>query len=280
MSLFLSSLLAVNAQGFIAIDIWFANTAGQKMGQAVAILSGGDRAVFYRCRIRGNQDTFLVQAGRQFFRECQILGTIDFIFGYGTAVFQKCNIYIRKNLVGGTNVIAAQGRGSPTSSHTSVGIGTLVPGQCAALRGRVKWPGYHKLSALQAYKFTVAKFIDGNSWLPSIGKRWSILRTTSFFDIRTQVRIINACCVLYNFIRIEKHNDPLLEAEEFHILDLVDRELAMRPIEINEEEFKTIKATNEWIAFRDRQAMDMFVDYRRYRVQQVHQEQREVENMP
>ncbi|XP_050365458.1 protein ALP1-like [Argentina anserina] len=111
-------------------------------------------------------------------------------------------------------------------------------------------------------------------------KRWSILRIASFFDIRTQVRIINACCVLHNFIRIEKHNDPLLEAEEFHILDLVDRELAMRPIEINEEEVRTVEATNEWTAFRDRLAMDMFVDYRRYRVQQVHQEQREVANVP
>ena len=31
-------------------------------------------------------------------------------------------------------------------------------------------------------------------------KRWSILRTPSFFDIKTQVGIINACCILHNFI--------------------------------------------------------------------------------
>nr|KYP43589.1 hypothetical protein KK1_034967 [Cajanus cajan] len=40
-------------------------------------------------------------------------------------------------------------------------------------------------------------------------KRWSILRTPSFFDIKTQIRNINACFVLYNFIRDEQQIDQL-----------------------------------------------------------------------
>ncbi|KAH0996595.1 hypothetical protein GBA52_020459 [Prunus armeniaca] len=45
-------------------------------------------------------------------------------------------------------------------------------------------------------------------------KRWSILRTPSFFNIKTQVRIINACFVLHNFIRTEPANDPVLEVPD------------------------------------------------------------------
>ncbi|KAL6133510.1 hypothetical protein ACLB2K_065745 [Fragaria x ananassa] len=111
-----TATFAVRAQGFVAMDIGFENTADPKSGQAVAVQSSGDRSVFYRCKISGNQDTLLVQAGRQFFRECQIIGSIDFIFGYGTAVFQKCDIYIKKSQIGVTTVITANGRNSSTDS--------------------------------------------------------------------------------------------------------------------------------------------------------------------
>ena len=40
-------------------------------------------------------------------------------------------------------------------------------------------------------------------------KRWSILRTPSFFDIKTQIRIINTCFMLRNFIRDEQQSDPI-----------------------------------------------------------------------
>uniref|UniRef100_A0A453H7V7 Uncharacterized protein n=1 Tax=Aegilops tauschii subsp. strangulata TaxID=200361 RepID=A0A453H7V7_AEGTS len=36
-------------------------------------------------------------------------------------------------------------------------------------------------------------------------KKWSILRTQSFFDIKDQIQIINACCVLHNFARDRQH---------------------------------------------------------------------------
>ncbi|KAL6133524.1 hypothetical protein ACLB2K_065759 [Fragaria x ananassa] len=175
-----SATFAVSAQGFVAIDIGFENTAGQKNMQAVAVLSAGDHAAFQRCKITGNQDTLLVHAGRQFFRECEIIGTVDFIFGYGTAVFQKCNIYIRKNEIGGTSVISAHGRNSSTeasgfSFHDCAINDKLYFGEFqnsgpgAAVGVRVKWPGFHQMTAADADKFTVAKFIDGNSWLPALG---------------------------------------------------------------------------------------------------------------
>ncbi|KAH1262035.1 Protein ALP1-like [Glycine max] len=56
-------------------------------------------------------------------------------------------------------------------------------------------------------------------------KRWSILRTPSFFDIKTQIRIINACFVLHNFIRDEQQTDQLLEVQDLEFLSIVDEEL-------------------------------------------------------
>ena len=45
-------------------------------------------------------------------------------------------------------------------------------------------------------------------------KRWNILRTPSFFNIKTQIRIINACFVLHNFIRDKYQTNQLLEARD------------------------------------------------------------------
>ena len=56
-------------------------------------------------------------------------------------------------------------------------------------------------------------------------KRWSILRTPSFFDIKTQIRIINACFVLHNFIRDEQQTDQLLEVQDLEFLSVVDEVL-------------------------------------------------------
>ncbi|PRQ45951.1 hypothetical protein RchiOBHm_Chr3g0497311 [Rosa chinensis] len=53
----------------------------------------------------------------------------------------------------------------------------------------------------------------------------------------------------------------------------------MRPIETNEEEIRTVEATNEWIVFRDQLAMHMFADYQRRRAQQAQQEQGDLANV-
>lgn len=65
--------------------------------QAVAVMTDGrsDRAVFVDCRIVGNQDTLFVNAGRQYFRRCTIVGSVDFIFGAGVAVFEESDIISR-----------------------------------------------------------------------------------------------------------------------------------------------------------------------------------------
>ncbi len=74
------------------------NTAAQ-LGQAVALHVEGDRAVFVNCRFLGNQDTIYTgrENMRQYFKDCHIEGTTDFIFGPSTVWFENCEILCKRN---------------------------------------------------------------------------------------------------------------------------------------------------------------------------------------
>ncbi|KAH9292769.1 hypothetical protein KI387_042046, partial [Taxus chinensis] len=96
LSLFSSATFAVWGDGFVAKGMTIANTAGPQKFQAVALLVVSDMAVFYRCAIKGYQDTLFLHSNRQFFRECHISGTIDFIFGNSAVVIQNSVILVRK----------------------------------------------------------------------------------------------------------------------------------------------------------------------------------------
>ncbi|MCC8153357.1 MAG: pectinesterase family protein [Tannerellaceae bacterium] len=87
----------IYAPDFIAENITFQNTSGP-VGQAVAILVKGDRAAFRHCRFLGFQDTlYTYGTGRQYYEECYIEGSVDFIFGGATAVFNHCVIHSLAN---------------------------------------------------------------------------------------------------------------------------------------------------------------------------------------
>ncbi|XP_076948398.1 pectinesterase 2-like [Bidens hawaiensis] len=95
---------------FIAKGLTFQNTAGAKAGQAVAFLFGSDTSALYHCSFEGYQDTLFAFHSRQFYKECQIFGTVDFIFGTSQAVFQDCDIFLRKPHPGGGLAVTANGR--------------------------------------------------------------------------------------------------------------------------------------------------------------------------
>ncbi|KAK9683769.1 hypothetical protein RND81_10G163200 [Saponaria officinalis] len=117
----------VNAVGFVAKDITFENTAGPEAGQAVAFRSSADKTAMYRCAFIGYQDTLLAASSRQFYKDCDIYGTVDFIFGDAAMVLQNCNIYIRQNYGHHTPVITAQGRNAAsTNSAISIQNCTVV----------------------------------------------------------------------------------------------------------------------------------------------------------
>ncbi|KAH9665463.1 Pectinesterase/pectinesterase inhibitor 3 [Citrus sinensis] len=113
---FKSATVAVVGEGFLARDITFQNTAGPSKHQAVALRVGADLSAFYNCDMLAYQDTLYVHSNRQFFVNCLIAGTVDFIFGNAAAVLQNCDIHARKPNSGQKNMVTAQGRTDPNQN--------------------------------------------------------------------------------------------------------------------------------------------------------------------
>ncbi|KAK6784047.1 hypothetical protein RDI58_017501 [Solanum bulbocastanum] len=105
-----TATVAISGDGFIAYKVGFRNTAGPEKLQAVALRVQADHAIFINCRMEGHQSVIYAQAYRQFYRGCYITGTVDIISGNAAAVFQNCQIYLRKPMNDQKNVITAQGR--------------------------------------------------------------------------------------------------------------------------------------------------------------------------
>jgi pectinesterase len=101
-----SSTIFIFSDNFSAKNFTFQNDAGP-VGQAVAVLTTGDKIAFENCRFLGFQDTLYTKGtqdnpdktkiSRNYFKNCYIEGTTDYIFGAGTAVFENCTIYSKKN---------------------------------------------------------------------------------------------------------------------------------------------------------------------------------------
>jgi pectinesterase len=163
-------LLGILAEGFVAKFITFENTAGAENTQAAALLSASTYSAYYRCRFTGFQDTLYAKSGIQFFRECEIYGTVDFIFGDACVVFQNCKILARKPLLGQSNTITAQGRDNAT------GIGGFVIHNCTftampdllASKYPVKtylgrpWKDYSRTVIMESF---LDVLIDAQGWL-------------------------------------------------------------------------------------------------------------------
>lgn len=94
-STFFTYTLKVCGNDFCARNLTVRNNAGRDVGQAIALHVESDRAVFDNCRFVGNQDTVYAagEGSRQYFTDCYIEGTTDFIFGGATAVFENCDIH-------------------------------------------------------------------------------------------------------------------------------------------------------------------------------------------
>ncbi|KAI7738007.1 hypothetical protein M8C21_006634 [Ambrosia artemisiifolia] len=167
---FQSATFAVFGKGFIARDMGFVNTAGPDKHQAVALLSTADQSVFYRCRIDAFQDSLYTHSNRQFYRECNIYGTVDFIFGNSAVVIQNSNILPRKPMPGQQNTITAQGKFDP-NQNTGISIQncTIWPfgnlSDVHTFLGR-PWKNYSTTVYLNNM---MDSFIDPKGWLPWVG---------------------------------------------------------------------------------------------------------------
>lgn len=91
-----STSFYIFGDGFTAENITFENSAGP-VGQAVTVRIDGDMVAFRNCRFMGFQDTLYPhdEKSRQYYKNCYIEGTVDFIFGWSTAVFEECTIFCK-----------------------------------------------------------------------------------------------------------------------------------------------------------------------------------------
>jgi pectin methylesterase-like acyl-CoA thioesterase len=100
-----SATAFVDGRDFAATNLTISNDFDENSAssghQAVALNLNADRAVFNNVRLLGDQDTFLVNdATRAYVVNSYVEGTVDFIFGGGTIVFNNCAVY-EKRTTGG-----------------------------------------------------------------------------------------------------------------------------------------------------------------------------------
>lgn len=96
-----TSTVFLYGDDFLAENITVENSSGEgkAVGQACAITVDADRAAFLNCRFIANQDTIYTygKGKRQYFGNCLIEGTTDFIFGASTVFFDNCGILSKKD---------------------------------------------------------------------------------------------------------------------------------------------------------------------------------------
>lgn len=97
-STFYTYTLLVEGNDFFAKNLTIQNSSGE-VGQAVALNVNANRVVFSNCTFLGNQDTLYTsgEGTKNYFKDCYIEGTTDFIFGDATALFENCTIHSKKD---------------------------------------------------------------------------------------------------------------------------------------------------------------------------------------
>lgn len=166
-----SHFAAVIGSGFMAKSMGFQNTAGPEGHQAVALRVQSDMASFFNCRMDGYQDTLYTQTHRQFYRNCVISGTIDFIFGDAAAVIQNSLIIVRKPMDNQQNTVTAQGRTDPRET-TGLVIQNcrIVPEEkLYPVRTKIQsylgrpWKEYSRTIIMES---TIGDLIQPAGWMP------------------------------------------------------------------------------------------------------------------
>ncbi|WP_430783042.1 pectinesterase family protein [Actinoplanes sp. G11-F43] len=94
-----SATLFANGREFAATNLTISNDYGEG-SQAVAANLNADRLIFDNVRFLGAQDTLLVNSGRSYVKGGYVEGTVDFIFGSGTAVFNGTRIHQKRSTGG------------------------------------------------------------------------------------------------------------------------------------------------------------------------------------
>lgn len=181
---------ALSGDGIILQDLKVENTAGAEKQQAVALRVSADRAVINRCRLDGYQDTLYAHQLRQFYRDCAVSGTVDFVFGNAAAVLQGCVLTARRPAQAQKNAVTAQGRTDPNqNTGTSIHRCRVVPApdlapaakQFPTFLGR-PWKEYSRTVYMLSY---LDSHVDPRGWLEWNGADFA-LKTLFYGEYQNQ----------------------------------------------------------------------------------------------
>ncbi|KAF2554591.1 hypothetical protein F2Q68_00017530 [Brassica cretica] len=94
-----SATFKVEANHFVAFGITIRNDAPVGMAftsdnQSVAAFVAADKVAFYHCAFFSLHNTLFDNKGRHYYHQCYIQGSIDFIFGRATSIFNNCEIFV------------------------------------------------------------------------------------------------------------------------------------------------------------------------------------------
>ncbi|XP_058203853.1 probable pectinesterase 29 [Rhododendron vialii] len=155
------------ADNIVAKSISFRNsynnppTGSNPISPAVAAMISGDKSAFYRCGFFGLQDTLWDVQGRHYFKLCSIQGAVDFVFGAGQSIYERCTIsVIAEALDGLAGFITAQGRSDPKDTNGFVFKGCNVIGTGRTYLGR-PWREYARVVF---YNSSLSDIVTPEGW--------------------------------------------------------------------------------------------------------------------
>lgn len=153
-----SSSCFIKGSGFYAKNITFENASGP-VGQALAIHIVGDKAVFSNCKFLGFQDTVYGGDARQYFKDCYLEGSTDFIFGSSTAFFDNCILHTK----GGSAITAASTKEKVKYGYVFNNCKITGTGTGITTLGR-PWRPYASVVFLNAVMSDAIKPAGWNNW--------------------------------------------------------------------------------------------------------------------
>ncbi|XAR73803.1 Pectinesterase [Bertholletia excelsa] len=160
-----SATVAIDSPYFIAKNITFKNKAktpqsGAQGKQAVALRISADNAAFISCKFIGAQDTLYDHRGRHYFKNCYIQGSVDFIFGDGLSLYQRCHLHAKTVSFG---ALTAQKRESLLEETGFSFVNCKVTGSGALYLGRA-WGNFSRVVFAYTYMDKIVMPKGWNDW--------------------------------------------------------------------------------------------------------------------
>ena len=149
--------------GFVARDLTIRNTVGPGAHQAVTLRVDSDRSAFFRVAVEGHQDTLYAHSLRQFYRDCRVSGTVDFVFGNGVAVLQWTLVATLSP--GQAGSITAQGHRDPNQNTGFVFHGCVVEARHSTFLVR-PWKPISRVVVMESYLGSASRPAGGWSGPP------------------------------------------------------------------------------------------------------------------